>query len=223
VLRGRPAAKKGEVVSLLLRATTSAQERGLIGDQPTAAVDATGLESRHTSRYFFKRAGRKHTSRLWTKLTVACHTASHFLVGATVTAGPSNDSPQFTPVMTQAALAVSWDRVLADAAFDAEEHHRYAREDLGVRATVIPLNRRGQGRKWPKTRYRRQMVKRFRKTPRGSRYRRVYGQRWQAESAFSRHKRRLGSALGGRSDESRTRECYLRVLTHNLMLLAATG
>jgi hypothetical protein len=103
---------------------------------------------------------------------------------------------------------------LADAAFDAEAHHRYCREDLGVRSTVIPLNRRDRGRKWPKTTYRRQMVKRFRKKPRGSRHRRVYGQRWQAGSAFSRHKRRLGSALGGRSDEAREREGRLRVLTH---------
>ena len=95
--------------------------------------------------------------------------------------------------------------------------------DWGVRSTVIPLNRRNQGRKRPKTRYRRQMVRRFRKKPKGSRHKRVFGQRWQAESAFSRHKRRLGSALGGRSDDSRKRECYLRVLTHNLMLLAATG
>jgi hypothetical protein len=186
-------------------------------------VDGTGLESRHTSRYFFKRAGKRHTSRLWTKLTVACDTESHFLAGAEVTAGPSNDSPQLPLVMTVASLAVTWDRVLADAAFDAEEHHRYCREDLGVRSTVIPLNRRAQGRKWPKTPYRRQMVKRFRKRPKGSRHRRVYGQRWQAESAFSRHKRRLGSALGGRSDAAREREGYLRVLTHNLMLLAAHG
>lgn len=125
--------------------------------------------------------------------------------------------------MAQASLVVTWDRVVADAAFDSESHHRYCRNDLDVRATVIPLNRRGQGRKWPKTRYRRQMVKRFRVKPKGSRNRRVYGQRWQAESAFSRHKRRLGSSLGGRSDESRQREGYLRVLTHNLMLLAATG
>lgn len=204
-------------------ATTSARDRGLIGQKPTAAVDGTGLESRHTSRYFFKRSGRKHTSRLWTKLTVAADTQSHFLAGASVSAGPSNDSPQLRPVMAQASLVVTWDRMLADAAFDSEEHHRYCREDLGVRATVIPLNRRGQGRKWPKTTYRRQMVGRFRKKPKGSRHRRVFGQRWQAESAFSRHKRRLGSALGGRSDASRERECRLRVLTHDLMLLAATG
>lgn len=195
---------------------------GLILDEPTAAVDATGLESRHTSRYFFKRAGRKHNSRLWTKLTVACDIKSHFLTGATVSLGPANDAPQWRPVMTQASLAVEYDRVLGDAAFDSEESHRYCREELGVRSTVIPLNRRNQGRKWPKTRYRRQMVKRFRQKPAGSRHKRVYGQRWQAESAFSRHKRLLGSALRGKSDESRERECYLRVLTHNLMLLAAT-
>jgi hypothetical protein len=181
------------------------------------------MESRHTSRYFFKRAGRQHTSRLWTKLTVACETASHFLTGATVSLGPANDAPQLRPVMDQATLCVRYDRVLADAAFDSEESHRYCREDLGARSTVIPLNRRGRGRRWPKTRYRRQMVRRFRKKPKGSRHRRVYGQRWQAESAFSRHKRRLGSALKSRSDASRERECRLRVLTHNLMLLAATG
>ena len=195
----------------------------MIPDKATAAVDATGLESRHTSRYFFKRAGRRHSSRLWTKLTVACDTASHFLTAARVSLGPANDSPQFRPVMTQATLAVGYDRVLADGAFDSEENHRYCREGLGARSTVIPLNRRNQGRTWPKTRHRRQMVKRFRKKPRGSRHRRVYGQRWHAESAFSRHKRLLGSALRGKSDESRERECYLRVLTHDLMLLAAAG
>ena len=100
-------------------------------------MDGTGLESRHTSRYFFKRAGRKHTSRLWTKLTVATDTGSHFFAGATATTGPSNDSPQFRPVMAQASLVITWDRVLADAAFDSEEHHRYGREDLGVRSTVF--------------------------------------------------------------------------------------
>ena len=64
---------------------------------------------------------------------------------------------------------------------------------------------------------------RFRPRQPGNRHKRVFGQRWQAESAFSRHKRRLGSAVNGRSDDSRKRECFLRVLTHNLMLLAAAG
>jgi transposase len=66
------------------------------------------------------------------------------------------------------------------------------------------------------------MVRRFRKKPRGSRHRRVYGQRWQAESGFSRNKRLLGSALRARKWPDQKREILLRVLTHNLMLLAAS-
>jgi Transposase DDE domain len=194
-------------------ATVRAQERGLIEERPEAAIDATGLESRHTSRYYFARSGKKQSARLWTKLTVVCHTTSHFFTSATVSTGPSNDGPQFAPAMKRSAVFVSWDRVLADAAFDSEANHRLCRDKLGVRSTVIPINRRNQGRKWPKTKYRRQMKRRF--------HRRKYGQRWQAESAFSRHKRLLGSALRGRSEPSRERECYLRALTHNLMLLAA--
>ena len=162
-------------------------------------------------------------SRLWTELTVAADTRSHFLAGARVATGPPNDAPQFLPVVAQAALVVTRDRVLADAAFDAGGHHRCPREGPGVRSTVIPLNRRGRGREWPKTTYRRQTVERFRKRPRGSRHARVDGQRWRAESAFSRHERRPGGAPGRWSDASRERECYPRVLAHNLMLLAATG
>lgn len=192
-----------------------AQDRGLIDERPEAAIDATGLDSRYTSRYYFARAGKKCTARSWTKLTVVCHTASHFLASATVSTGPSNDSPQFSPALRKASLVVRWDRVLGDAAFDSEDHHRLCRKDLGVRSTVIPINRRSQGRKWPKTKYRRQMKRRF--------HRQKYGQRWQVESAFSRHKRLLGPALHGRSDEARDRECNLRVLTHNIMLLAAAA
>jgi hypothetical protein len=121
--------KKEEAVFLLSQATVRAQDRGLIGERPEAAIDATDLESQHTSSYFFKRAGKKHSARLWTKLTVVCDTGSHCFTAATVTTGPSNDAPQFAPALYQATLIVSWDRVLGDAAFDSEEHHRLCREE----------------------------------------------------------------------------------------------
>jgi hypothetical protein len=168
------------------------------------------------------RSGGEHTARSWPKLTAAFDTHSHLIAGATVTAGPSNDSPQFAPALILAALLILWDRALADAAFDSEGHHRLAREGLGIRSSVIPINPRGHDCE-PGGKYRRQMARHFRPRLEGSRHRRVFGQRWQAESAFSRHKRRLGSAVAGRSDESRKRECFLRVLTHNIMLLAAAG
>jgi transposase len=113
--------------------------------------------------------------------------------------------------MREAARFVSFDRVLADMGFDAEPNHRLCREELGIRLTVIPVNMRGF-RIWPRARYRRQMKRRF--------FKRVYGNRAQVESVISRHKRRLGSALRARKPDSQARECLLRVLTHNIMILS---
>jgi hypothetical protein len=185
-------------------------------------VDATGLDSRHASRHYARRnTSKRFAMRRFTLLAVACHTESHLIAAAEVAVGPTTESPFFADLVGEAGQHAPWDRLLADAAYDSEDNHAAARDCFEVRATVIPLNRRGHGRRWPRTKYRRQMVRRFRRRPRGSRHRRVYGQRWQAESVFSRNKRLLGAALRARSDEARERECLLRVLTHNLMLLAA--
>jgi hypothetical protein len=154
-------------------------------------------------------------------LTAVQDTATHLSLSAHVTRGPSQDSPQYKPAVRAAHARCPIDTLLGDAAYDAEHNHAFGRDRLGIRSTVFPLNRRNGGRKWPKTEYRRQMVERFRKKPRGSRHRRVYGQRWQAESGFSRHKRLLGSALRSRVWASQKKEVLLRVITHNLMLLAA--
>lgn len=182
------------------------------------AVDATGLESRHASRYytFRRRAGdRRLVWHRWPKLTAACDLASHLFCGAFVSEGPTQDSPQFRPAVAAAAGRVRWRDLFADAGYDAEHNHAFAREALGVTRTVIALNPRNAGRKWPAVAqpYRRAMKRRANRAG--------CGQRWQIESAFSQHKRVLGSALRARLPDARERETYLRVLTHNLMLLAA--
>jgi hypothetical protein len=46
-----------------------------------------------------------------------------------------------------------------------------------------------------------------------------YGQRWQSETVFSMIKRRLATAVQGRSYWSQCRELWLLAITHNLMLL----
>jgi hypothetical protein len=152
-----------------------------------------------------------HRRRAWPKLTVVVHIRSHLIAGAVTGCGPTQDSPEFTPAMRQAAGVLAIDAVLADAGYDGEHNHRLCREELGVRQTVIKLNPRNRGRRWPHGRYRREMRRAF---PHAA-----YHQRWHAESVFSRHKRRLGSALTTRRSPSQARELVLRVLTHNLMLL----
>lgn len=183
----------------------------LIRGKPEGIVDATGLESRHVSRYFVWRKGQKGRLYLhWPKLTLVVHRQTHLLSGAHVSLGPSQDSPQFTPAMREAADLMDFNRILADAGYDAEHNHVLCREELGIPSTVIPARKRNS-RKWPTAKYRRQQKRRF--------FKRVYGQRWQVESAISRHKRLLGSALTARSWSTQVAECRLRVLTHNLMIL----
>lgn len=200
-----------------------ARRRSLIDAAPVVAVDATGLETRHISAHFGqKRAkgkatkgkGKGHRQRARPKLTTVLHTHSHLLLGAVPGLGPSQDSPDFTPAIRQAAELLSIDVALGDAGYDAEHNHHLCRDDLGIRKTVIRLNRRNTGRRWPKTPYRRAMRHRFPKP--------LYHQRRHVESGFSQHKRRLGSALTARNTASQNRELVLRVLTHNLTFLAET-
>lgn len=149
-------------------------------------------------------------------------TTSHLFLSAHVNQGPSADSPQFKPAVRAAQQRCALDTLLGDTAYDAEPNHAFGRDELRIRSTLFPLNRRSAGRRRPKTRYRAQMRRRFRQRRRRSRYRRVYGQRWQIESGWSRQKRRLGSALRARKWGKQKQEIFLRVLTHNLMILAQT-
>ena len=114
-------------------------------------------------------------------------------------------------VCTKPPQQLTWTGLLADAGYDAEHNHRRCRERLGIPTTLIALNKRGAGRKWPKTTYRRQMKRDFAKTR--------YNQRWHIESAIARHKRRLGTIIQARSLAAQLREGYLQVITHNLMIL----
>jgi hypothetical protein len=213
VLRRDADPQKGAVARLLDAIIARARRLGRIGRRPEAAIDATGLESRHASRSYVARAGYERFYRLrWPKLTAVCDTASHLFAAAVVTVGPGQDSPQFGEAMTAAAGRVRWHRALGDAGYDGEHNHRLCREALGIPETAVALNRRNMGRRWPLTPFRREM----KRLP----LRELLGQRWQVESAFSQMKRVLGSASRARRWDAQVRECCLRLLTHDLMPLA---
>jgi len=129
---------------------------------------------------------------------------------AVISDGPSQDSPQFPQALRQACRHLAIDRLLGDAGYDGEHNHRLARESLGIRSTVIALNRRNT-RRWPTARYRRQMKRAF--------PRRIYGRRWHVEAAISQMKRCLGCELRATSAGGRTEEILWKVLTHDLSIL----
>jgi len=183
-----------------------------------AALDSTGLDCGHAGRYYIRR--RNGTAKRWqtvaysyyAKLEAAFDCTSHLMLGVLVGRGPRPDTDQFVPLLDSTLANVHIDAALADAGFDSESNHRYARETCGVRS-FIPATGGRPTSKLPAGKYRRRMKQRLNKD-----YGR-YGQRSQAETGFSMFKRRLGSTVHGRSYWSQCRDLLLMAITYNIMLV----
>ena len=188
---------------------------GLIEEKSEGIVDSSGFETRHASRHYrirIKEKFNRDETRGWPKVSIACDKSSHLVVSAVVTPGPSADFGFFIPVLTQASKNVTFDRVLADKGYDSEINHRIAREELKIRSTVIPTFKRRGGKDIPLGKYRRQMALHFQNS--------VYKSRSQVECVFSRVKRVLGPWVKAKKWDSQERECHLKLLTFNFMLIA---
>jgi hypothetical protein len=184
------------------------------------ALDSTGLDCGHASRYYIRR--RNGAAKQWqtvtytryAKLEAAFDCRSHLMVGVLVGRGPRPDSDRFVPLVDATLVNnVQVDSALADAGYDSEANHRYAREVCGI-CSFIPATIGRPTSKLPTGRYRRRMKQRLDKN-----YGR-YGQRWQAETGFSMFKRRLSSKVNGRSYWSQCRDLLLMAITYNLMLVS---
>jgi Transposase DDE domain len=187
---------------------------------PLAAVDGTGMESRHVSRYYVKRRSKtgsgtqETTYAKYPKVILVTDCQSHMVLAAIPGRGPGSDLQQFKAAIKDAAGRARIGTLLGDADYDGEWVHEHVRDTYGIR-TIIPPERGRPSEKPPVGRWRRWMRQQF------GRLKRKYGQRWQTETVNSMIKRRLGSALRARSYWSQCREIILRVITHNLMIVAS--
>lgn len=182
-----------------------------------AAFDSTGLECGRRSHYYVRRRSKGDSKRQKTrysryaKLEAAFECRTHLVIAAIPRRGPAVDTDRFVPLLDEALRRVKLVTALADAGYDSEGNHRYAREKRRVRS-VIPAKIGRPTRKLPTGRYRRLMKRRLNKH-----YCR-YGQRWQAETGFSMIKRRLGSYVRGHTYWSQCRDLMLLAITYNIML-----
>lgn len=181
-----------------------------------AAMDSTGLESSPASPYFVRRRAAEGSPwksmvyHRFPKLTILCTTDSHFVLGFFSGRGPLPDVIDFQPLLSDTLQRVRMTSVLADAGFDSEANHVFAREICKVR-TIIPAKRGRPGAKPARGRYRRLMQTRFDTD--------AYRERCQVETVFSMIKRRQESFLRTRTYWSQRRDLRLKVLTHNIMIL----
>lgn len=191
-------------------------QRNLSGRVALAAIDGTGLETRHASSYYVRR--RANTGKDWQRTTyqtfpkagIVCDCRSHLILAVVPGRGPKPDIPHFRVALDQALSRVQIDAIAADAGYDAEHAHEFARYERGVRS-LIPATIGRRTSKPASGYWRRQMQRRLHLTR--------YTQRWQIETVNSMLKRLLGSATRARTYWSQCREIVLRAITLNIMIL----
>ncbi len=205
----------------LLDATVrTAQQRRVVRRRcRLAAMDTSGFESRHISRYYAQRRKttgkhgrtRRVVYRRYPKLGIACDTESHFVLAARASQGPQPDFGDFEPLLREALARIGVKTMLADAGFDSEPNHELARDKLGIQ-TLIPATHGRPAQGEPTGRYRRAMKRHLRQSR--------YGQRWQVETVYSMMKRLSGEVVNARSYWRRCRLLLLKTITHNITILA---
>ena len=187
-----------------------------------AAADSSGFDAHHASRYFIwrrdnrkedeKRPKKRVSYKRFGKLMLIVCCATHAILAAVASAGPTLDIDQLDGVLDELPQSQTVLHLMADAGFDSAYNHRLLREEHGIRSTIPPEH----GRPFkdpdalPRDKYRRLMKTRFNKA--------AYNRRSQVETVFSMLKRNLGSALRARSHWGRCRDLFLRVLTHNIAI-----
>ncbi len=184
-----------------------------------AALDGSGFESHHVSRYFVLRRDRAVKDKYQTshyqrfpKVGIVCDTKNHLILSGIPEQGPKFDRTHLKPAILEAINQKPIQTLLADAGYDGEQNHVFIREQLNIKSIIPPLIGR-RTLKLPSTYYRRLMAIRFNK--------KAYGQRWQVETVFSMLKRNLGSFLRARTFWSQSREIMLRIFTHNVTVVLA--
>ncbi len=187
-----------------------------------AAADSSGFDAHHTSRYFvWRTSGRnkqkgpkKRTCyRRFGKLMLVVNTATHAIMAAVPSVGPTPDIDQLEEVLDQVPQSITIKRMVLDAGFDSASNHQLLRDYHGILSVIPPLHGRPakDPNALPTDKYRRLMKTRFNV--------KAYRRRGQIETVISMLKRNLGSALRGRSYWSRCRDLLLRAVTHNIMLV----
>jgi len=153
------------------------------------------------------------TYRRYPKLALIVDCRSHLILAAVPGRGPSPDYPHVIEALLAARERRRIEAVLADAGYDAEWVHEFARAELDMRSLIPPLAGRPTTTA-PTGRYRRAMWHYFR----WPKSRRRYGQRWQVETVFSMIKRRLGECVNARSDRRQRRALLLKAIVHNILV-----
>jgi hypothetical protein len=199
-------------------------------------MDSTCYEPRHRSRHYDRvcrrmarssqpdaekpgkygatvNASRSAVLRRMPKLALAASAATHQILAAKAAIGNGSDAPDFRPLLKASCRRAKVRVAVADAGYDSEANHCFAREQMKVRS-IIPAAIGRPTTKAPTGKHRRNMRNRFNRQA----DKRMYRWRSQSETINSMMKRNLGEYLRSIVPRRRRQELLLKSLVHNLML-----
>src|SRR6202030_2172071 len=86
----------------------------------------------HGDRLSFVEAWQRLTYRRYAKLELAIDTTNHVILAAFAGYGPRPDADRYVPLLQATRRQVKVKATVADAGYDSEPNHKYARQQCGV-------------------------------------------------------------------------------------------
>ena len=126
---------------------TARQIRGRSTRVKYAAVDSSGFDAHHASRYFIWRTAvnkkgkepkKRRSYKKYGKLMLIVCCATHAILAAVASSGPTPDIDQLAGILDRLPRSQRVLHLVADAGFDSGPNHALLREDHGIRSTIPP-------------------------------------------------------------------------------------
>jgi len=178
------------------------------------AVDSTGFGNHRFDRWLNVRTQEPSKKRGWMKCHAICGVKTNIITSVEITDGKANDSPPFTPLLTDTAKLFNVKEVSADKAYSSRANLELAKK-LGA-MPYIPFKKNTTKKSkgsptWAK------MFELFSKNY--IEFAQHYHKRSNIETSFSMIKRKFGDFVRCKSEKSQENEILCKVLTHNLVVL----
>ena len=170
------------------------------------AIDSTGYKLHHASQHYEHRVKRPYRRKRYMKHFLSVDTDKQAIINSEDWRSYVNDTTRFKPILKKTRKRTRIKDAVADKGFDAEENHRYAREEAGANS-IIPL-KWGVSVSKTKGKYRKKLRRYFPK--------KRYNRRVIVETINSVEKRKFGAELRSRLLKMQRREMKIVDIVYNI-------
>lgn len=179
------------------------------------AIDSTGFSPSSYQSWMEAKYGKKMRNRGWMKAHIACGAKTQIIVAAEITDKRHNDSIMFGPLFQVYSKFFEFKELSADKAYSSSWNLQMAMDKEITPYIPFKSNTNihlgGHRPAWNS------IYKYFKNNE--SMFMRHYHQRSKVETAFSMVKKRLGSTVKAKTEDSQKNELLCRFLVHNITVL----